>query len=550
MKKPKLGLVSIFILTALSFFSLSTPGVFAAGEIAVDNPNIAWSPYGWVANGSVYRQSPTVGSYINVAFTGTTLGLNVDASMVSAPAAPANVTVAAYIDGNAPITLSLADVSANQLIFTSSLSSGDHYAHIVIQSNTNFSSRWSYSGGTPISLLRITSIQLSPSGLTKSLATTPLAQTGPKIIYYGDSITEGNGIGGTYGSQSHASVVGDTLDAQYGIHGYSSLTWWFSILSNTPDFSYPASDVVNFPTAIWNNHYKDTSLLNNPALANSGYSEGTPDAVFNNLGINDINIYGIFGVAALNNYATNISDWLEQQRAALGARPAIFMVVPFNYGCTIELQPTYNIPNVQLYKQTYLDAINNYKSSNNDNRVFIIDLGENGCQTVVDNSSDGLHPNTTGAQLLGEEIANLAASNIILDTPLTASINGQDITNGMTVNAPAIISGTAPSGSTITITAQPGNNTCTTTASTNGTWSCTLSSPSNGTLSIVAQTTYNQTLALGPFSFIISPISSNTAETLAKTGKDRGSYIYILITVVVGFSVIVNSQLNTLVRKQ
>lgn len=535
MKKPKLGLVSIFILTMVGFFSLSTPGVFAAGEIAVDNSNIAWSPYGWVANGSVYKQSPTVGSYINVAFTGTTLGLNVDASMVSAPAVPANVTVSAYIDGGAPITLSLADVSANQLIFTSSLSSGSHYAHIVIDSNTNFSSRWSYSGGAPISLLRVTSIQLESSGTIQSLATTPLAQTGPKILYYGDSITEGNGISGTYGSQSHAAVVGDALDAQYGIHGYSSLTWWFSILSNTPDFHYPVTDIANFPTAVWNNYYKDASLLNTANLSSSGYREGTPDAVFNNLGINDIAIYALGapfgGATALNNFTANLTDWLEQQRTALGSRPAIFMVIPFNYSCTNAINPIYNLTqeaNLQLYKQTYIDTVNDYKAANSDNRVFILELGADGCQTVVDNSPDGLHPNETGAQILGEEIASLSEPYIILDTPLTTSINGQSVSDGMAITAPAVVSGTAPGSSTITITAQPGNHTCITTVAVNGTWSCTLSSLTSGTtynFSISAVTTYGQTLQLDVLSVtyaLASSVNSEQSTTiLAQTGISK-----------------------------
>jgi len=520
MKKPKLGLVSIFILTMVGFFSLSTPSVFAAGEIAVDNSNIAWSPYGWVANGSVYKQSPTVGSYINVAFTGTTLGLNVDASMVTAPAVPANVIVSAYIDGGAPISLTLADVSVNQLIFTSSLSSGSHYAHIVIDSNTNSSSRWSYSGGAPISLLRVTSIQLESSGTIQSLAATPLAQTGPKILYYGDSITEGNGISGTYGSQSHAAIVGNALDAQYGIHGYSSLMWWFSVLSNTPDFNYPISDAANFPTAVWNNYFKNSSLLNTANLPSSGYIEGTPDAIFNNVGVNDINLYGLLGLTAINNYAANINDWLEQQRTTIGARPAIFMVVPFNYNCTAEMQPTYNIPYVQLYKQTYIDTVNDYKTSNSDNRVFIIDLGENGCQTVIDNSSDGLHPNATGAQLLGEEIASLAEPNIILDTPLTASINGQNVSDGMNITAPAVLSGTAPGSSTITITAQPGSHLCTTTVAVDGAWSCTITGLSGGTtyqINISVLTTYNQTINLDEFTIVYS--NAETGNVLSEGGK-------------------------------
>lgn len=540
MRKTRLVFWATIFISFFCFFQLATPqSAFAAGEVAIDDPNIAWSPYGWVANGNTYKQSPTVGSYVDIAFTGNTIGLNVDVSMLGGPVLPSNITISAYIDNDTPLTMSLNDVSANQLIFTNSLSNGTHYAHIVIESNTNYSSRWSYSGGDPLSLLRITSLQLNGSGITNSLQNTPIYKLGPKIIYFGDSITEGNGVSaGSYGSSSTAANVGKLLNSSYGIHGYESLTWWSSIFSNTTDFTYPISDTMNFPAAVWNNNYHGSSLLNNLNLPSSGFKEGAPDAIFNNLGINDINLYSFFGVTALNNYASNIQDWLEQTRFSLGARPAIFMVMPFNYNCTSLINSTYNSTQestLQLYRQKYIDTIANYKANNSDNRVFLIDLGVSGCQTVVDNSTDNLHPNKTGAILLGERIANLSKPNIILDTPLTANVNNQALKDRMIVSSLVALSGTAPGNSTITISTEPGGHVCTTIATVDGTWTCKLESLIKNMdykISVSAYTTYGQYLYIDDFTVIYTGTVSSTTSTdnrLAETGIDSGMLMVIFI---------------------
>lgn len=530
--------ILVFAGLALAYSLVSPNAALAAGEIPIDNPNLGWSPYGWVASGSTYKQSPTVGSYLDVAFTGTTLGINVDTSMVVAPAVPANIKVNAYIDGDTVgITKSLADVSGGQIIFTTALSPSSHYATIVLSVNPGSGDRWNVTSGTPKATLRITSVQLSPAGIISPLTITPLARTGPRIIYYGDSITEGNAIGGAgiHGESSTAARVGQLLGGPYGIHGYASLTWWFALLSNTSEFFYPSSDIANHPNAVWNNYYQGASLLNTAGVSSSGYKDGVPDAVFNNLGINDTSSFGLAppfgGQTALNYFAANISGWLTEQRAALGARPAIFMVMPFNYNCTTEINPAYNagiVANLQMYRQLYIDTINSYIASNQDSRVYLIDLGAGGCQTVISNSIDGLHPNAAGAAALSAQISALAQPNIIMDMALTAKAGEQDLAAITLLGRSPLVSGTAPAGSTVTVSVQPGGHSCTAVASLSGTWSCTLqtlTAAGSYTIQVSAVTTYGETLTYGPYTVTVSADAQNVSNLLAETGDPVSNVI-------------------------
>lgn len=516
----KLKLVLSSLLSAFLFLGFAGT-VSAAGEVGISNANLKWSPYNWVSSGTTWKQSPTVGAYLDVAFTGTTLGLNVDSSFVTSTATPANLRITAYIDGNTiPIVRTMADVTSGQLMFSSSLAPGNHYAHIVVSSNTNNSSRWAATSGTPRSTLRITSVQLGATDTTLPLSSTPLAKNGPKILYYGDSITEGNNIGGvgTYGELSHASVLGEELNANYGVHGYGSAVWYFSLISSAPDFHFLSSDTTNYSTGNWRNYYQGESLLNSVANPSSGYKEGIPDAIYNNLGINDVNIYGLgapFGGSfALQQFEDRVYEWLEEARSAIGARPAIFMVVPFGYNCTQAINPDLNsgqIANLQLYKTTYLDAINTYKSDNQDTRVITIDLGAEGCQVVFDNSTDKLHPNPTGARLLAELIAAESEDQIIPDVPLAA-----------TATEEGEVTGTAPRGSTVTVTLQPGGHTCTAVAGSDDEWSCQLPDTTGGSfsMSITADTTYDQTLN---YTASIELLALIVPEQVSTPSSDQGN---------------------------
>lgn len=480
-----------------------------AAPVAVDDPNIFWSPYTWVSNGSAYKQSPTVGSYINVAFSGDTLALNVDDSFVLNPS---QLSVVAFIDGDTPIVRTMADVSAGQITFSTSLSSGDHFARIVIRHNADTSGRWVVVGDTPRSTLRITSIEISDSGAILPLGATPLATRAPRVLYYGDSITEGNGIaGGAYGWNATGPLVGWLLNAEYGVKGYSSSTWYVNFLSGVPDFHYLTSS-GSYNTGAWRNYYQGESLLNDVNIPSSGYKDGTPDAIYNNLGINDRALYSFLGDAGVDDFRVRITEWLEEARAAVGGRTAIFMVVPFNYNCTTAIKPDENEVNNARYKNAYLAAFNDHITNSGDTRTYLIDLGEEACQVVVDNGSDHLHPNETGAQLLAQMIVERTEGYILYedDVQIAAQMNGQAITNNMELPAnPPTFTGTAPAGSTLTMTLTQGSSVvdCIATADEDGEWSCAFASALGGgayTLSITGETSWGEAMDFGTFSVMLT----------------------------------------------
>jgi hypothetical protein len=124
-----------------------------------------------------------------------------------------------------------------------------------------------------------------------------------------------------------------------------------------------------------------------------------------------------YTVASTSSMTTKITDWLVDMRSALGPRPAIFMVVPFDFGNTS------NAPE-QVYKTAWLAGVTNYTSAHpSDTRVFIDDLGANGYNIVQAHSNDSapkVHPDDTGAALLGAQVFADTASEI--STVLNAGV--------------------------------------------------------------------------------------------------------------------------------
>lgn len=512
----------VFVIFVLAIVAL-TSNKASATTVSVTDSNVQWSPYGWVASSSTYKQSPTTGSYIDVAFTGTTLGLNVDNSFFS-PATLSGLQISAFIDGNTtPVVRTMADISGGQIMFTTGLAPGNHYAHIVITYNTNYTTRWAAVSGTPRSTLRITSIQLQTAASVLPATSTPISKTGPRTLIYGDSITEGNGIGSN-GAQSWAAIAGGALNTRFGIHGYAGQSWWISFNSNTADFYYPSNE-ADYPNGVWNNYFQGNSLLNTATNPASGYKEGAPDVILNNLGINDGNGYSFVltnspsqGPTFLEGEALRINDWLEDTRAATGnPYTPIIIVKPFGFGCTTANNPSVSATTQTAYQTLsalYTSTVNQYKTANNDPRVYIVDLGAVGCETVVANSSDNLHPNVAGSLLLGQMAAAQAEQYIYID--LAASFNGQALVNGLALtSSKPTLSGAGIPGSSIVATL--GSQTCSTTVTVNSTWSCTFANAiANGAYSLLITETapWGQVNTLGSYNVTVA------VEILAPTGVD------------------------------
>ncbi len=369
-------------------------GGTGTGFVSITNESLIWSPYNWYFNGSSYAQATAGGAYVKIAFTGSSLAIGIDDSHIIG-FDPDTIILHAYIDGSTTaIEKDLSEMSGNLLTITSSLSRGKHYA-IIYLAQTGFYDRWSI----PANSLRITKFQLDPGGTVYTLLKTPLGERSQKIIIYGDSITEGTG--NTSAEYSYAAVMAQQLDMEYGQLGYSSLGWGRNGGGGLPYF-YDSSDLT---ASQWRMHDNTHSRLVNNNSVSSGFVDGAPDGVFVNLGIND--------VGHSPDMQGKITSWLQEIRSAIGTEPAIFMVVPFNYGDTSNAA-------YQTYRTAWLAGISDYLAAYpTDSRVFTLDLGTSAFDTVAAHSSDGLHPDDTGAAILGAELADLAEASLETTAPAT-----------------------------------------------------------------------------------------------------------------------------------
>lgn len=201
------------------------------------------------------------------------------------------------------------------------------------------------------------------------------------------------------------------------------------------------------------------------------------------------------------------------------------MVVPFNYYCTNAINPATS-PATEatyaIYLPAYLNTINQYKTTSGDQRVYIIDLGVGGCQTVVANSVDGLHPNPAGAKILGQQIAALARPNIY--NTLAASVSASSVQNGTNIaSTTPTITGTGIPGSQISVSI--GSQNCTTSIAVTGNWSCTFASAFTAgsyTFRVTETAPWSQVFTYGPFAITIGSTTTppSPTSTLAATGAN------------------------------
>jgi lysophospholipase L1-like esterase len=401
-------------LTDPSALSISVSGT-PVGEVSVDNPNLVWSPYNWQFDGSSWAQTSPGGAYVKFAFTGSTLGINIDQSMLNG-IDPSQMHLDAYVDGSAtPITKTFADATDNgtQITFTASLGTGDHYAIIYFAQSPFQVDRWI----GPADDLRVTSLQLAQDGTGDILppAGTPVAAKPEKVIFFGDSITEG--YHDTADENAYSADVAKLLgNVEYGQIAYSGAGWDISAANNVPDFYVNAP---NQSTSFWENYNSSASRLVDPSNLSEGFIGGAPDAVYVNMGINDAD-----NGAPAADLETKMDAWLSDMRTTVGPRPEIFVIVPFNFGSG----------HFPTYKADLLAGVSDYEAAHpSDTRVDVIDLGASGWDIVQANSTDGLHPDDAGAALLANQIA-AASAPFISGVLLPGTISSATPTSATSVN--------------------------------------------------------------------------------------------------------------------
>ncbi len=399
------------------------------GEVRVNNAELIWSPYNWKFNGSTWAQTTPGGAYVKVGFTGSTLALGVSTSTMDGIDL-GDVVVNAYIDGSAsPVSKTLEDLSATGLLtFSSGLSSGSHYAIIYLSHTLESADRWS----VPANVLRITKIQLATdgTGAVASLASTPLAEKSRKIIIFGDSITEGVGTSGA--EYAYSAILAETLDVEYGQIGYGAVGWDVSGNGGVPPF-YDSSTPAN---SSWRHFYSGTTRLTNNSDLSAGFAGGVPNALFLNMGTNDY-----LNTTNTTNVRTKVASFLADARTTVGSWPAIFVISPFRFGNA----------DASAYKTALLNGLADYQSAHpSDTRVYLLDLGSDGYATT--NAHGGLHPDDTGSEILGEELAALAEDYIIDPVTEVSSVSVSLTSNSVTAtwNTDAVASSILDFGLTST----------------------------------------------------------------------------------------------------
>jgi lysophospholipase L1-like esterase len=354
-----------------TYTTTDEPNPVTYATVPRDDSNLVYSPYTWYDMGSDYSCN-FAGCYIKLAFTGTTLGLDITTAGLYG-----NTILHAYVDGaTSPLEQNFNGSSDSKVIFTDSLPMSDHYASIYVSSVYGGSGKWVASATG--SSVKVRNVLLSDGASILSTTDTPVAEkTDGKVIFYGDSITEyAIDIGVAIGEKSYATVLGQNLNMEYGQLGMSNTGWNYS--SGVPDF-YTGDKSVDS----WSNYF-----LSTPRLGGDGkYIGGAPTAIFNNMGINDAN--NDSGSATVR---SDVVGWLADARTASDVNTEICIILPFGLGGQTS----------NAYYQGITDGYADYVSANpTDRNVCLINLGAVGRQVVMDNNpNDNLHLNHIGAEIM------------------------------------------------------------------------------------------------------------------------------------------------------
>ncbi len=354
----------------------------ADGNIALSEERVYFSPYSWYDAGN-FKVNTVGGGYIKIAFTGSYLGIKVDKNRTSTPD---KTMIQTYIDGaTEPVLKTLFDADVDGLLkIKDNLSAGTHYAIIYLSSTDGSENAWS---APPKNALYVKGFKIKAGEQLLDLADTPIKVKSRRILIYGDSITEGYGAikGNEYG---YAPIMANLLDCEYGQCAVGGAAWTHGATRGVDTFYYE-----NGLKGYWRYHYYGASRFIDDDIR-KGYIDGTPDAVFINMGTNDIS-------GSDSDVQGRLNAWIRDTRLATSKTTEIFVIVPFKYG-NGEAKTT-------SQRTAFLKGYSNYADRNkNDTHIHLLDLGTEGAQIVVDNSTDALHPDMQGSSILGNKLAALA----------------------------------------------------------------------------------------------------------------------------------------------
>lgn len=207
-------------------YTVTTPAV----SVPYNDAAIFFSPYTWDDRGTA-KVANTPGSYIRLAFTGTSVAVKFDvAAAVAASLAAGNYPIVqTVIDGKFANDTQLS--SSTTTVTVSGLSAGSHTIDVFFRAAEVNTDRWT----TPVSALYFKGFTLD-SGATYSA---PPLRT-KRMMYFGDSITEGYFVayqanpGGNNALMTVPPQIAQALGAEYGHLGYSAQGYAVTGVGNVP----------------------------------------------------------------------------------------------------------------------------------------------------------------------------------------------------------------------------------------------------------------------------------------------------------------------------
>lgn len=331
--------------------------------VATNDASIFYSPANWFLSGSTYAQTNCCGAYIKTNFTGTSVGLTIDSSILGT----GTIKVRSVVDDRPAYDVTVSS-TVTSIIPAICLTDTTHTLQVWVVSDSAVE-LWN-PAATNDNFLRITSVNVD----TGKAISTPTLRT-KRAIIYGDSITRGvwNITTGQYFSGSDATTTwavacADALDAEYGVIGFGGQGWTIAGQASIPSF-----------TNAWNLHFVGQSRLTTGALP-------TVDYLIINHGAND-------GLNSVSNATVQaaVSALLPSLRAA-STGSKMLVVIPFGQ---------YSVTGIT-------NGFNDYQTATPDTNCKLIDL-TTAVSKGIDNTAlswkatDLVHPTTTYGERLGAD---------------------------------------------------------------------------------------------------------------------------------------------------
>jgi hypothetical protein len=183
--------------------------------IRPNNPGIVYSPYTWQVT-EAFAKTINAGAYLKTTFSGQYCVLNFNLEGIAEPVAQ----ISYRIDGFGPWNTVSISPSVKLSIPAETLGYQRHYAEVVVKATTESQPRWQPQN---------TAVQLTGLSLDKNGSVAAPEVSDEKILFFGDSITEGiktvsaKAVVDTDQNdalQSWAYLVGQSLGAEFGLVGF------------------------------------------------------------------------------------------------------------------------------------------------------------------------------------------------------------------------------------------------------------------------------------------------------------------------------------------